>query len=61
MTGLFRQSIFGRLGGYEGVNDADRPGRDPAMGWIVGGEAVEGQAASTSNFGKSADIEMMNR
>ncbi len=24
MTGLFRQSTFGRLGGYEDVNDADR-------------------------------------
>ncbi len=61
MTGQFRQSIFGRLGGYEDVNDADRPGRDPAMRRIVGGEAVEGQPASDSKFGKSADIEMMNR
>jgi hypothetical protein len=26
-----RQSIFGRLAGYEDVNDADRLGRDPAM------------------------------
>jgi len=40
MTGLFRQSTFGRLGGYEDVNDADRLGRDPAMRWIVGGHAV---------------------
>jgi len=31
MTGLFRQSTFGRLGGYEDVNDAERLGRDPAM------------------------------
>ncbi len=48
MTGLFRQSVFGRLGGYEDVNDADRLGRDPAMRWIVGGKATKGQAASTS-------------
>ena len=40
LTGLFRQSIFGRLGGYEDVNDAERLGRDPAMRWIVGGRAV---------------------
>ena len=40
LTGLFRQSVFGRLGGYEDVNDADRLGRDPAMRWIVGGRAV---------------------
>ena len=26
MTGLFRQSVFGRLGGYEDVNAADRLG-----------------------------------
>ncbi len=48
MTGLFRQSVFGRLGGYEDVNDAGRLGRDPAMRWIVGGKAVERQAASAS-------------
>ena len=26
-----RQSVFGRLAGYEDVNDAERLGRDPAM------------------------------
>jgi hypothetical protein len=52
MTGLFRQSVFGRLGGYEDVNDADRLGCDPAMRWIVGGKAVERQAASTSQMGR---------
>ena len=52
MTGLFRQSVFGRLGGYEEVNDADRLGRDPAMRWIVGGKAGERQAASTSQMGR---------
>ncbi len=45
MKGLFRQSVFGRLGGYEDVNDADRLGRDPAMRWIVGGSAVAKTAA----------------
>ena len=48
MTEQFRQSLFGRVGGYEDVNDAERLGRDPAMRWIVGGKAVERQAASTS-------------
>ena len=52
MTGLFRQSVFGRLGGYEDVNDAERLGRDPAIRWIVGGKAVERQAASTSQMGR---------
>src|SRR5205809_1083688 len=47
-----RQSVFGRLAGYEDVNDADRLGRDPAMRWIVGGRAVTDQAASTSQMGR---------
>ncbi len=52
MTGLFRQSLFGRLGGYGDVNDADRLGGDPAMRWIVGGRAVAKQAASSSQMGR---------
>src|SRR5437899_764663 len=48
----FRQAVFGRLAGYEDVNDADRLGRDPAMRWIVGGRAVTEQAASTSQMGR---------
>src|SRR5215469_13256021 len=48
----FRQAVFGRLAGYEDVNDADRLGRDPAMRWIVGGRAVTDQAASTSQMGR---------
>ncbi len=39
LIGLLRQSVYGRLAGYEDVNDADRLGRDPAMRWIVGGKA----------------------
>ena len=52
LTGLFRQSVFGRLGGYEDVNDADRLGRDPAIRWVVGGSAVAKQAASTNQIGR---------
>ncbi len=52
MIGQLRQSVFGRLGGYDDVNDADRLGRDPAMRWIVGGHAVKGRAASTSQMGR---------
>ncbi len=43
-----RQSVTGRLAGYEDVNDIDRIGNDPAMRWIVGGRAVTKEAASTS-------------
>jgi len=52
MTGQFRQSLFGRVGGYEDVNDAERLGHDPAMCWVVGGKAVERQAASSSQMGR---------
>src|SRR5918911_412386 len=48
----FRQSVFGRLAGYEDVNDADRLAHDPTMRWIVGGRAVTHKAASTSQMGR---------
>ena len=51
-AGLFRQSIFGRLAGYEDVNDAQRLRHDPAMRWIVGGKAAHGSAASPSQMGR---------
>ena len=35
LAGLLRQSVFGRLAGYEDVNDAGRLYRDPAMRWVV--------------------------
>src|SRR3954465_8173881 len=52
LLGQFRQSVFGRLAGYEDVNDADRLAYDPAMRWVVGGQAVTGRAASTSQMGR---------
>jgi len=48
---LLRQSVFGRLAGYEDVNDAKRLCRDPAMRWVVG-RAIEGTAASASQMGR---------
>ena len=52
LVGLLRQSVFGRLAGYEDVNDADRLRHDPAMRWIVGGKATSGAAASPSQMGR---------
>src|SRR5713101_4984999 len=52
LVGLLRQSVFGRLAGYEDVNDADRLCRDPAMRWVVGGEAPMDRAASASQMGR---------
>ncbi len=48
----FRQSVFGRLAGYEDVNDAERLSRDPAMRWVVGRRAPAGMAASASQMGR---------
>lgn len=52
LVGLLRQSVFGRLAGYEDVNDAERLRHDPAMRWIVGGKAAKGRAASPSQMGR---------
>src|SRR4051794_32460897 len=40
LPGLLRQSVFGRLAGYEDVNDAERLCRDPAMRWVVGDQGI---------------------
>ena len=52
LVGLLRQSVFGRLAGYEDVNDAERLRCDPAMRWVVGGRTPMGQAASASQMGR---------
>jgi Transposase DDE domain group 1 len=52
LAGLLRQSVFGRLAGYEDVNDADRLCRDPAMRWVVGDRAITGSASSASQMGR---------
>jgi hypothetical protein len=49
---MFRRSVFGRLAGYEDVNDADRLRHDPAMRWVVGGRAAMSDAASPSQMGR---------
>jgi Transposase DDE domain group 1 len=48
LIGMLRQSVFGRLAGYEDVNDAERLRHDPAMRWIVGGKAAQGCTSSAS-------------
>jgi hypothetical protein len=52
LVGLLRQSVFGRLAGYEDVNDADRLCHDPAMRWVVGDWAIMRAAASASQMGR---------
>ena len=52
LDGLFRQSVFGRLAGYEDVNDADRLAVDPVIRQVVGGRALDARAASASQMGR---------
>src|ERR1700731_450139 len=47
-----RQSVFGRLAGYEDVNDAERLRHDPAIRYIVGGRVALNAAASPSQMGR---------
>ena len=52
LCGLFRQSVFGRLAGYEDVNDAERLASAPAMRAIVGSAGLDRAAASSSQMGR---------
>ena len=52
LLGLLRQAVYGRLAGYEDLNDAARLARDPAMRALVGREGLDRPAASTSQMGR---------
>ena len=52
LGGLLRQAVYGRLAGYEDVNDAGRLAHDPVMRAIVGREGMDRPAASTSQMGR---------
>src|ERR1700735_4246263 len=52
LVGMLRQAVFGRLAGYEDVNDAERLRHDPAMRWVVGGKAASGCAARGGRRGR---------
>src|SRR5688572_33187845 len=50
LLGLLRQAVYGRVAGYEDVNDAERLPRDPAMRAIVGREGLDRPAASAARW-----------
>jgi hypothetical protein len=53
LLGLLRQAVYGRLAGYEDVNDAERLARDPAIhAIVVDREGLDRPAASSSQMGR---------
>src|SRR3954463_16640806 len=52
LLGLLRQAVYGRLAGYEDVNDAERLAHDPAMRAIVGREGIGRPAAAGRGMGR---------
>jgi hypothetical protein len=48
-AGCSANRCFGRLAGYEDVNDAERLARDPTMRAIVGREGLDRLAACSSH------------
>jgi hypothetical protein len=60
LGGLLRELVFGRLAGYEDVNDADRLCRNPAMRGVVGDQAITRSAASASQMAR-CETEWLSR
>jgi Transposase DDE domain group 1 len=52
LLGLVRQAVYGRLAGYEDLNDATRLAHDPAMRALVGRKGMDRPAASSSEMGR---------
>jgi hypothetical protein len=52
LLAMFRQSVFGRVAGYDDVNDAGRLSRDPVMRLISGQRDFNRFAASESQMGR---------
>ena len=59
LPGLLRQAVYGRLAGYEDVNDAERLARDPAMRAIVGREGLDPSAGGLDQPDRPLETEWL--
>ena len=53
LLGLLRQAVYGRLDGYEDVNDAERLARDPACVPSWGGMGLPGRRPRAARWAGS--------
>ena len=52
MTGLLRQSVYSRLGGYEDTNGAEGLRKDPGIRAVIGERALERAGAGETTIGR---------
>jgi len=58
LADLLRQSVYGRLAGYEDVNDAERLSQDPTFG-LIGSEKIWERGAALASRLQSFETEML--
>ena len=59
LVGLLRQSVYGRLAGYEDTNDAERLAQDPTMRIIVGRRGGPERPAASTNTMSRLETEVL--
>jgi len=58
LADLLRQSVYGRLAGYEDVNDAERLSQDPTFR-LIGSEKIWERGAALTSRLRSFETEML--
>jgi len=58
LAGLFRQSVYSRMAGYEDVNDAERLSQDPAFR-LIGSEKVWDRGVALTSRWQTFETEML--
>ena len=61
LVGLFRQSVYSRLAGYEGTNDAERLSDDPTMRVVVERRGSPERPAASTNTMSRFETEVLTQ